>query len=289
MKSDAFTELLQNNKNKTFFLLAAPGNSGDLLLQKGLETYLHDNDFLLTKDIEMAEVILTHGGSNINDIWKAGISLFLENLKKYPNKIFVVAPHTFTFFETNFGALLEEFTQDIHLFAREKYSFACLESLSFNKNVSIYLSHDTAFLLQGTEYLQRLQAGRTDSYELHAMRTDRESAIVSLDLDRVPQNFLERVKLAIIKYQLRKYITQKLPQSDTTKSVVMQDVSYLLYDDFVHKVQHASVVHTDRLHVGILGALLGKQVFLHATKYNKVKGVYNQSLQAYTNVTPLFD
>jgi len=289
MTNDPFVRLLESYKHRTLFLSAAAGNSGDVLLQKGLQVYLQHNNFLVTDQIEDAEVVLTHGGSNINDIWKAGISLFIENLKKYPAKTFIVAPHTFTFHETDFGALLQECTQDIHLFAREKYSSSCLESIDFNANVSIYLSHDTAFLLEGTDYLGQLKAECTDSYVLHAMRTDRESAIVSLDLDRVPQNFIEKMRLAIIRFQLSRYMARWSPKQTHRQSVILQDISYLLYDDFVHKVQHASVVHTDRLHVGILGALLGKPVFLHPTKYDKINGVYHQSLQAYKNVTPMFD
>jgi len=271
MTHDPFLQVLNSFKGHRLYLSAAAGNSGDVLLQKGLLTYLHNNNFLLTDQIEDSEVVLTHGGSNINDIWKAGVTLFVENVKKYPDKKFVVAPHTFTFDETDFGALLQECTQDIYLFAREKYSYACLQAIDFNENISIDLSHDTAFLLQGTEYLEKLLSGCTDSYVLHAMRTDRESAIVSLNLNRVPQNLYEKMQLAIIQFQLRRYMARSVQQPPNRHQVILQDVSYLLYDDFVHKVQHASQVHTDRLHVGILGALLGKQVFLYPTKYSKQK------------------
>jgi exopolysaccharide biosynthesis predicted pyruvyltransferase EpsI len=289
MTHDPFIDLLERFKDRTFFLSAAAGNSGDVLLQTGLLIYLHNNNFLLTDKIEDADVVLTHGGSNINDIWKAGISLLVENLNKYPDKIFVVAPHTFTFYETNFAAILQEYQQDIHLFAREEYSFAYLESIKRNDSVSIYLSDDTAFLLVGTSYLQKLKAECTNSYVLHAMRTDRESAIISLDLDRVPQNVFEKVRLIIIQFQLRRYLKQVTSKQPRRHPVILQDISYLLYDEFIDKVQHASQVHTDRLHVGILGALLGKPVFLYSTKYSKIKGVYHQSLQAYKHVTPMFD
>jgi exopolysaccharide biosynthesis predicted pyruvyltransferase EpsI len=46
------------------------------------------------------------------------------------------------------------------------------------------------------------------------------------------------------------------------------------------------VVHTDRLHVAILAALLGKAVRLHDNSYGKNRVVYEQSLHAFPGVTP---
>jgi len=48
------------------------------------------------------------------------------------------------------------------------------------------------------------------------------------------------------------------------------------------------VVHTDRLHVAILAALLGKAVRLHDNSYGKNRVVYEQSLRHFPGVTPMW-
>jgi exopolysaccharide biosynthesis predicted pyruvyltransferase EpsI len=49
---------------------------------------------------------------------------------------------------------------------------------------------------------------------------------------------------------------------------------------FVNYIDRAHEIHTDRLHVGITGALLQKRVYLYDNSYGKVKGVYQHSLHA---------
>lgn len=288
MKTDTFVHFLNTHKDKIFFLTAAPGNSGDILLQKGLVLYLETHNFSVTTNPELADIILMHGGGSIDDVWGTGLEHLTKLLDTYHDKVIVVAPSTVHFAETDFSSLLQKYIQEIHLFAREQFSYSYMHSAKFNQNIFTYLSHDTAFLLEGTGYVQRLRAGCADSYVLDAMRTDRESAIVSVDLDRIPQNFIEWGKFRLIKYQLKKYLARVAPRATNSKSVVLEDISYLPYDEFIFKVQNASEVHTDRLHVGILAALLYKPVYLYDTKHHKVSAVYKQSLHRYTNVIPMF-
>ncbi len=289
MLPDSFVTFLQSVSDSKIFLCASAGNSGDLLLQKGLVTYLENKKHILVADAESADIIMIHGGANINDIWKEGIGLLKSMLQTYPDTKIVVAPHTFEFWETNFESILADATAQIHLFARERSSYDCLQSLNIPANISLYLSNDTAFLLEGTKYLDDLIASSTKSYVLYAMRTDRESAILPLDLDRVPQNFFEKGKLILINWKLNRFIKHTNNGNTASNKSILEDISYLPYAEFVEKVQHASEIHTDRLHVGILAALLKKKVYLYPTKYAKVRGVYNQSLKQYTTVEPQFD
>ena len=287
MLTDSFLQILYQHKDCCFYLSAAAGNSGDRLLQTGLELYLHNNDFWLTDQIDDAGVVLTHGGSNINDVWKTGVSLFTDNLKKYQDKIFIVAPHTFTFLETNLATVLAPFSQPIYLFAREQTSFTYLQSLPRKENISIGIADDTAFLLEGSQYLEQLRSNCTNDYTLFAMRTDKESQFILVNLNHPPRNFVEKIKFHFIQRTLR-HTLQKPMSSRTEADTRMVDISYLPYDKFISKVQHAAEVHTDRLHVGILAALLNKPVYLYDTKHHKVSAVYKQSLYRYTNVIPMF-
>lgn len=67
------------------------------------------------------------------------------------------------------------------------------------------------------------------------------------------------------------------------------DLSYNGYakkplDNFLNKINEFEVVNTDRLHVGIVAALLGKTVNLYSNSYFKNHAVYEYSLIRFSNV-----
>ena len=53
--------------------------------------------------------------------------------------------------------------------------------------------------------------------------------------------------------------------------------------DFVSTVENAEEVFTDRLHVAILGSILGKKVTLYGNVYHKNRGVWEYSLRDTVN------
>ena len=53
---------------------------------------------------------------------------------------------------------------------------------------------------------------------------------------------------------------------------------------FMQAIDSVEVVVTDRLHVGLVAALLGKRVFLFDNSYGKVSGIFEQSLRYFENV-----
>ena len=55
--------------------------------------------------------------------------------------------------------------------------------------------------------------------------------------------------------------------------------------DFIRTIARYRTIHTDRLHVGIIAALLGRETHLHAGTDHKIPEVYEQSLRQYGNVT----
>ncbi len=56
------------------------------------------------------------------------------------------------------------------------------------------------------------------------------------------------------------------------------------FDEYVKNIAEASCVKTDRLHVAILSAMLGKKVDLYPSNYHKILGVYLLSLSYFDNV-----
>jgi exopolysaccharide biosynthesis predicted pyruvyltransferase EpsI len=55
------------------------------------------------------------------------------------------------------------------------------------------------------------------------------------------------------------------------------DVSKLRFEVFVETIRAAHEVHTDRLHVMLFAAMLGKKVYAYPTSHGKLEGVYRHS------------
>jgi len=208
-----------------------------------------------------ADVILIHGGANINDLYGHGIRLLKNVTQHNPNSVIIVGPQTYWFKSTCFPKLFLTAKQTIHLFCREKYSYNLLKSMKLPENVHVSLSCDTIFYLSKKDF-----NARQGIYDLICFRTDHESAV-----------FQKAREL------LRKIGTTDLRRSE--KRVFMGDISNMPnFRDFVDLVEGSRSVYTDRLHVAILAAILDKDTTLYANSYYKNKGVYEYSLSNYSNV-----
>ncbi|MGD0645057.1 MAG: polysaccharide pyruvyl transferase family protein [Candidatus Bathyarchaeia archaeon] len=213
--------------------------------------------------VDQAYVILIHGGGNMNDLWPHGIRLLKNVINHNPESVIIVGPQSYWFRKANFQKLFLEAKQEIHFFCRERYSYDLLRSMNRPKNVHISLSHDTAFYLSKKDFHPK-QGG----YDLICFRTDKESVLSqkASDLKRLPRN-------GII----------DLRQSEN--GLVVEDISRLYdFDDFANLIEGARKVFTDRLHVAILAAILGKDTTLFSNSYYKNKGVHEYSLFNYPNV-----
>ena len=291
-KDDDFTKFLQKHKKESLFLINPEGNSGDVLIRKGLEQYLKKNEFKVVNAVENAENIIIHGGGYINDFWGNGISLFKNLCKKYPNKRIITAPHSYFFFKTDFEKILKDCKGKIHLFSRDKYSFERLKKMNLNRNIRLYLANDTAFLLENTNYLKGLRKKAKEKYILVCLRNDRESRFLNkkkLKIFKIVFNKLgltEYLKRKDYKKVLRKFIQNN--QLQNKGKIIIADVSLKPYEEFINLILNASKIYTDRLHVGILGALLGKKVYFYAASYKKIEGVYEQTLKKYPRIIKRF-
>ena len=157
MSQNNFTELLERCKEGPVFLIGLPGNSGDVLLQKGLEMYLEAHKYRLVQNAVSADTILIHGCGGVDDVWCAGTQLIQNLIQEYPNKKIIVAPSTYHFSHTDFPSLVNRSRSEVYLFVREKNSYSRLKSMNLRKNIHIGLADDTAFLLEGTKYLDQLK------------------------------------------------------------------------------------------------------------------------------------
>ncbi len=209
-----------------------------------------------------ADVILLRGGAYLNDLWKEYD--ILENvLRNSPDCAIIVAPQSFFFNSTRFSEFFYS-KQKIYLFCREKYSYNLLLSMNFPENVHIHLSHDTALYLSKDDF-----NSRDGSYDLICPRDDKESVV-----DWRIEDLGKQENMKLINFT-----------EFSTNKVILGDTDFVAdFKAFVDLIENSRRVYTDRLHVAILAAILGKDTSLYPNIYHKNRGVYEFSLYKFPNV-----
>lgn len=276
------SQFLFKNKDLFFTIIQPGGNNGDKLIYKGLNKKLVDldinydeikykediipkkisgfNNIFMTnlKEIyinKKTNLILIHGGGNMDDHWKNGARL-LENLILHYDIPIIVAPQTFNFIKTDFLNILKKARQDIHLFCREEMSYLSLQKIGLPENINIYLSDDTAFYLNKEDFSNFSGYDTKREYALLCFRTDAEH--------KIPLNIVNLFKEIFMDWDL---------------DIISEDfaINHSL-EDYVCAIKGAKIVVTDRLHVSVLSSILEKPVILLPNSYFKNRAVYRYSL-----------
>lgn len=243
-------------ENYRFIYKANPGNAGDGVIAAATYDFLEGNNFNFSpydateNYTPERDILLFGGGGNlIEGYYAEGRDFIRDNIHKFAKTI--IFPSTINgyedFFEANKNSLF--------ICCREKISYSKLLKLGYIPNESIILTHDMAFYLNKENYVTSIVAKkkvvscyRTDSESL--TKEHRENNYdISLTWNG---DFWDNVHLA----------------RNSTRSLI----SFL---------QEYKTVNTDRLHIAILGSLLGMEVNFHPNSYYKNEAVYDNSLLNY--------
>lgn len=203
------------------------------------------------------QVVLLRGGAYLNDIWKGYGVLHSASkmLDRGPGRLMIIAPQSFYFSKPQLPRAFVDVKQEMHIFCRETDSYKLLRSLHKPRNIHVHLSHDTALYLTPKDFTPAVNRGK---YVLVAPRLDRES---------------------VVKWRVKRI------RRSNQMPVVSKDVNLLRsYSSFVETISDSAVVYTDRLHVSILSAILGKETYLLPNSYHKNKSAYEYSLKRFPNV-----
>ncbi len=137
------------------------------------------------------------------------------------------------------AGMLRNLPANVTVFCRERISLQAVTEI-VPKPERIFLDHDLAFEIDASVYKN------PGSGTLNAFRTDAESL-----LHRVPYRNFDISDMG----------------RETNLTLLMDTVA------------NFETVYTDRLHVAIAGAILGKRVHLFEGNYHKIRGIYEYSLQ----------
>lgn len=248
-----------------FIYIPNPGNLGDMLIALAtLEFFQRYNiKYRMYSGQKKARFIVYGGGGVWTNDYEKWMDRFLD-LFKAAERV-VILPSSFNDCQKLLGVLDDRFV----VFCRERKSYDYL--LAQNTSAKIILDHDMALRLTayGLEYKYKLDKHGPELLKKyndisvkkisHFMRVDCETAgHYDTDID-----------------------ISDLAHGSAKSS---RDWIMLCAQVMLNLVDKADIVVTDRLHVGIAGLLLNKDVYLLDNSYGKLSSVYNHSLKKFKNV-----
>lgn len=258
-----------------FTYIPNPGNLGDMLIGAATLQFFAQNNLPCTLYGENGcsvaasdTVVYGGGGAWIPDYEKSYVNmlpLFARAAK------IIILPGSFY----QCGKLLEVLDERFVVFCREEQSYNYL--VSARTKAKIILDHDMALRLQKDILTpDSLNIPYSDFYMVNTIR---QNYAPGKDVGVFLRNDCEK-KPDII-----------CPQGDIDLSAmgggsVKSSREHIAFSAMLmlSVVDSVQTVITDRLHVGIAAALLGKEVYLLDNSYRKLSEVYKRSLQSLSNV-----
>lgn len=251
--------------------------------------YVHQN-------VPENTIIILHGGGNWGDLWRVHQEFRMRIMEEYPENLIIVLPQTVFY---NDQQILEDDMalinrhQNVIICARDRYSYDLLNSKLDN---TVMLLPDMAFMLELSP--ESTTTGRT----LFLKRGDKELANIDKIKPLLPAEYEEHdwptmeKEFPIYKKAehpdflfrgVRKIARLFDKNVDRKWKDYYWEHTILPFTiktgvDFINQYDK---IYTTRMHVGILGTLLGKDVTMFDNSYSKNKGFYDTWLSDVDNIT----
>ena len=230
-----------------------PGNAGDktidigffLLAKRAGLNYTRSNDMVVPAS---TDVILSGGGGSLVSYWRDARDFIDANLHRC--KLLVILPHTVNDHED----LLRSLPKHAVIWAREMFSYRYLKATVPHPE-NIFLSHDMAFALEDLHF-EGSMPSRAPQVVQYAFREDFEQHPHRGALPRCNDDLS---------------LTCDGTRGESVE--IVQVVTRL-----IKSVNLSDIIHTDRLHVGIVASILRKEVHLYPGSYYKMRAVYEHSM-----------
>ena len=277
MSNITVEDFLKKLQETHIYFQPNPGNGGDALIaftttqlfKKHNIKYSYIND---SDDLTGKTVIFGGGGSFIDGY--SGCSSFVKKWHSKAKEL-IILPHSIN----GHTELIKDLGDNVTIFCREQKSFDYVSGL--NPNVRLYKDHDIVinyfkYFIPETEYssytnklFQSILKKKILSLKLstirtlNIMRTDAEKTDIQIHADNIDlSNFINYDPL----------MTDEKTVKKTTVDIIT----------FISKFK---TVHTNRLHMAIVSAIIGKKVYFYNNSYYKNSEIYKYSLSKLSNVT----
>lgn len=302
---EALTPLITNDY--VFLDLPYHGNIGDTLIWEGAREFLKtlpykclyyaSKDSFRYRQLPADVVILLHGGGNFGDLYRLHSEFCKKIIELYPANRIIILPQTVFYEDKNLvtgDATFYAKHSNVTICAREQYSYDFLRE-HFKNN--ILLVPDMAFFINLDNYKVSEDEGRV----LYLKRIDKE-LVDDHSLRGIPANaekhdwptyeyhyaafaMVERTAFwlrRILKVCGFKNVSARV---DDWKRNWYYRRKYLQIG--ISFLSPYSLIYTTRLHVLILGVLLGKEIYLINNTSGKVINFYRTWLKGVDNLKVL--
>lgn len=273
-------DVLISLRGKSFIFVPNPGNAGDGLIAAAeyfefMRLGLSFRYFDINSPINFRrdDVIVYGGGGNLVGLYNNAKNFLI----KIHNKIerLIILPHTIRGHED----LISSFGENVTIFCRDLPSYEHVRKTS--GAVSCYKADDMALSLPVIEVLGRSTKLGFSFVDLMTMRTVKR--VVRLCDYAISSKFDFRV-LNAFRYDaeganrgegLLNIDVSQVFSGDEMSDVDCRETAYA----FMRFINLFDKVNTDRLHVCIAAALLGKRVDFYDNSYGKNSNVYEFSMK----------
>lgn len=261
MECEPLIRHLKQFAEKGAVYLPSAGNFGDGLIglgtvclfeKIGINPDIHD--ILDDPGVPRAKYVIVGGGGGwLDGLWNHYAKI-LEGFLEQGGQALIL-PSTVKGFETFF----QKYAKQITIFARERVSYDHLLSITGMQD-RVFLCHDLAF---ATDFsLFQIHGAEHRQGRLNLFREDEEAE----NTDHYTRNY----DLSLLWNSLSWFDKQTCVRRLAPLIALMSQFEQ---------------IHTDRLHMSILGTLMGCQVTMHPSGYFKNSAVYEYSLSGFPNVT----
>ncbi|WP_152537542.1 polysaccharide pyruvyl transferase family protein [Catenovulum agarivorans] len=290
---DSLEQLLKSFEENVYFY-PNPGNAGDSLIACATFQFFDKIglNYELVKDASFdatGKTVMYGGGGNFGgEESRAG-----QFVKKYKDtaKNLVFLPHTI------FGAeqLLASLKSNAHIICRERVSYDHVNKTS--PNAHVYLHDDIVFQSDHSKFIAKEPKVNFLPYLVKEF-TSRLLGQSDYDFGLSLKGYLSyKAFLKTIPERRKKNdkvlkafrvdverTSDVVPEGNVDLSAVLElsscqkDLAALSCYHFLNEINAYEEVHTNRLHIAIGAACLGKNVKLHANNYFKIRAIYEYSI-----------
>jgi len=279
---------LRSLKSNEFVYVPNPGNAGDSLI--AYATFRLFEKLSLRYEVGdhthvyPGRIVVYAGGGNLVEPYKNANQFLLGNLPTC--RLLVILPHSVR----GYHDTLAKMDSKCVIFCREQPSFDFVRH--HTSKAEVLLSHDLALSVD----FDRLRAEVIQGgIQPHATLRHRLRDLKS-DLKTLVYGFQNRRSPGVLNVMRRDYEKTRYPirggNLDVSHlcawpgMVLNLDAARRAIARMIGLIERFETVRTNRLHIGILSAMLGKQVELYDNSYGKVRAVYEHSLRdRFANIT----
>ncbi|WP_170181977.1 polysaccharide pyruvyl transferase family protein [Phreatobacter stygius] len=268
-------DLLREFRNKEVLYLPNSGNAGDSLISTATMQFfrrLNISYQAITLDANVdGKTVILGGGGNFIPLYATIKNAFLRFAGRA--KRIVLLPHTIRGNED----VISDLPADVLLICREIPSYDHV--ISVNPKCETALAHDMAFHLDPDELL----VNDPDADEFQKVFLTKLA-----DAGVTPSAFSKRAEMRFFRTDGES--TGKHGSSDLDISSLFEFGVWPRNSEksswcFLEAIRISQAVATDRLHVGIGSAMLGKPCKLHDNSYGKNREVFRHSLRRWSSVS----